>query len=205
MDIFTDFGKFFHTLRNESQLRWLGPSKGVVHLATASLVNALWDLWGKIEGKPVWRLLCDMSPEEIVSLVDFTHLSDELTKEEALEMLTKQVPSRVEREEKVLKEGFPLYITSVGWLGYSEDKVRDLCKKAVGSGFKRFKMKVGLDKENNDHRAALIREEVGWDVPLMMDANQVCNIHPVLALVKYGTWCHFIGYMVHEESLFCNV
>lgn len=176
VNILTEFGDFYHALCNESQLRWLGPKKGVVHLAAGAVVNALWDLWGKVEEKPVWRLLCDMTPEEIVSLVDFTHLSDELTKEEALEMLTERVSSRSEREEKVLREGYPLYITSIGWLGYSDEKVRSLCKEAVRSGFKSFKMKVGLNAEDDARRASIIRSEVGWDVPLMMDANQVRTI-----------------------------
>ena len=174
LDVFTEFGQFWHRLTNESQLRWIGPEKGVVHLATAAIINALWDLWGKVEGKPVWKLLCGMTPEEIVSLVDFTHLTDELTKEEAITMLSKKVSSRGEREAEVLKNGYPLYITSIGWLGYSDEQVTTLCKKALASGFKRFKMKVGLDAEDDARRAAIIRAEVGWEVPLMMDANQVC-------------------------------
>lgn len=173
LQVFTDFGGFWHKLTNESQLRWIGPEKGVVHLATAAVINALWDLWGKIECKPVWKLLCDMTPEETVSLIDFTHLTDEFTKEEALAMLSRQLPSRSLREADVLKEGYPLYITSIGWLGYSKEQVSQLCKKALGEGFKRFKMKVGVDLEEDVSRAALIRAEVGWDVPLMMDANQV--------------------------------
>lgn len=174
LDILTDFGHFWHQLTNESQLRWIGPEKGVVHLATAAVINALWDIWGKIEGKPVWRLLCGMSPEEIVSLIDFTHLTDELTKDEALAMLREKAPSRAQRESDVVANGYPLYITSIGWLGYTDEQVSALCKKALSDGFKRFKMKVGLDMEEDARRAALIRSEVGWDVPLMMDANQVC-------------------------------
>lgn len=173
LEVLTNFGQFWHQLTNESQLRWIGPEKGVVHLATAAVVNALWDLWGKIEGKPVWRLLCDMSPEEIVSLIDFTHLTDELTKDEALTMLREKAPSRAQRESDVVANGYPLYITSIGWLGYTDEQVSTLCKKALGDGFKRFKMKVGLDMEGDARRAALIRSEVGWEVPLMMDANQV--------------------------------
>ena len=173
VDVLTDFGRFWHSLTNESQLRWIGPEKGVVHLATAAIINALWDIWGKIEGKPVWRLLSTMTPEEIVSLIDFTHLTDELTKEEALSILSKQVLSRGVREAEVLKNGYPLYITSIGWLGYSSEQVKTLCRKAVELGFTRFKMKVGLDMEDDAKRAAIIRAEVGWEVPLMMDANQV--------------------------------
>ena len=173
VSVYTDFGVFWHSLVNESQLRWIGPEKGVVHLATAAIVNALWDLWGKIENKPVWKVLCDLSPEEIVSLLDFTHLTDTLTKDEAIEMLTKNVPTRAQRVKELEEKGFPAYITSIGWLGYSEDRIRSLCKRALESGFTRFKMKVGLDVEDDVRRAGIIREEVGWDVPLMMDANQV--------------------------------
>ena len=182
LDVLTDFGTFWHQLTNESQLRWIGPEKGVVHLATAAVVNALWDLWGKIEGKPVWRLLSGMTPEEIVSLIDFTHLTDELTKDEALALLREKVPSRGQREADVVANGYPLYITSIGWLGYTDEQVSTLCKKALGDGFKRFKMKVGLDAEEDARRAALIRAEVGWDVPLMMDANQVKS----LVTVRYS-------------------
>lgn len=173
LDVLTEFGKFWHRITNESQLRWIGPEKGVIHLATAAVINALWDLWGKVEGKPVWKLLCDMTPEEIVSVIDFTHLTDELTKNEALSMLSERVSLRAQREADVLKNGYPLYITSIGWLGYTDEQVSMLCKKALGAGFKRFKMKVGLDAEDDARRAAVIRKEVGWDVPLMMDANQV--------------------------------
>ena len=173
LSIYTDFGTFWHGLVNESQLRWIGPEKGAVHLATAAIINALWDLWGKIENKPVWKVLCELSPEEITSLVDFTHITDELTREEAIEMLTRNAPTRAQRIKELEEKGFPAYITSIGWLGYSEDRIRDLCKQALASGFSRFKMKVGLDVEDDARRAGVIREEVGWDVPLMMDANQV--------------------------------
>ena len=173
LDIYTNFGVFWHGLVNESQLRWIGPEKGVVHLATAAIINALWDLWGKIENIPMWKVLCDLSPEEIVSLVDFTHLTDTLTQDEALEILKRNAPTRAQRTKELGEKGFPAYITSIGWLGYSEDRIRDLCKRALESGFTRFKMKVGLDVEDDARRAGIIREEVGWDVPLMMDANQV--------------------------------
>ena len=173
LSIYTDFGTFWHNLVNESQLRWIGPEKGAVHIATAGIVNALWDLWGKIENKPVWKVLCDLTPEEIVSLIDFTHITDTLTKGEALALLKKLASTRSQRIKEIEKEGYPAYITSIGWLGYSEDKIRHLCKNALESGFERFKMKVGLDVEDDSRRAEIIREEVGWSVPLMMDVNQV--------------------------------
>ena len=173
LSIYTDFGKFWHDLVNESQLRWIGPEKGAVHIATAGIINALWDLWGKIENKPMWKVLCDLSPEEIVSLVDFTHMTDVMTRDEATALLMKNAPTRGQRVREMEEKGYPAYITSVGWLGYSEDKIRHKCREALGSGFTRFKMKVGLDVEDDARRAEIIREEVGWEAPLMMDVNQV--------------------------------
>ena len=141
-EILTDFGGFWRELTNESQLRWLGPEKGVTHLAVAAIVNAFWDLWGKIEGKPVWKLLMDMSPEETVSLLDFRYITDALTKEEALKILRDSFATRGERELVAKKEGYPLYTTSVGWLGYSDDRIRGLCQNALKDGITMFKMKV---------------------------------------------------------------
>ena len=118
-------------------------------------------------------MLCDLSPEEIVSLVDFTHMTDVMTKDEAIALLTKNAPTRGQRVREMEEKGYPAYITSIGWLGYGEDKIRRLCQQALGSGFTRFKMKVGLDVEDDARRAEIIREEVGWEAPLMMDVNQV--------------------------------
>ena len=173
LDIFTDFSTFWHQLVGESQLRWIGPEKGAVHLAAAGIVNALWDIWGKIEGKPVWQLLSDMSPEEIISLVDFTYMTDVVTRGEALEILRKNQSSRGQRVTELREKGYPAYITSVGWLGNDEETIRSCCKSALASGFTRFKMKVGLSVEEDARRCQVIREEVGWDCPLMMDVNQV--------------------------------
>ena len=142
LDILTDFAGFWREITNESQLRWLGPEKGVTHLAVAAIVNSLWDLWGKIEQKPVWKLLADMTPEETVSLVDFRYISDAVSREEALEILREKFPTRAEREERARREGYPLYTTSAGWLGYSDDRIRDLCIGALGEGITQFKMKV---------------------------------------------------------------
>ncbi len=151
-EIYTNFGSFWASLVNESQLRWIGPEKGAIHLAVAGVINALWDLWGKIEGKPVWKLLSDMSPEEIVSLLDFRYISDALTKEDALQILREGVATRAAREEELRKNGYPAYITSVGWLGYDDDKVKALCKEALKDGFTRFKMKVGQDVQDDIRR-----------------------------------------------------
>ena len=172
LDIYTDFATFWHSLTCESQLRWIGPEKGAIHLAVAAVINGLWDLWGKIEGKPVWRLLSDMTPEEIMSLVDWGYLSDALTKDEALEILRRNFSTRSTRIQDVTENGYPAYTTSVGWLGYSDEKIKVLCQEAVQNGFTQFKMKVGQDLDDDVRRAKVIRDEIGWDVPLMMDANQ---------------------------------
>ena len=172
VDILTDFRAFWRRLTNESQLRWLGPEKGVTHLAVAAVVNALWDLWGKIEGKPVWKLLSTMTPEETVSLIDFRYISDVLTEEEALTILRDKYSSRVSRETEAREAGYPLYTTSAGWLGYSEEKIATLCREALDAGITNFKMKVGQNLEDDVGRARIIRREIGWERVLMMDANQ---------------------------------
>ena len=174
--VYTDFGSFWHGLVNESQLRWIGPEKGAVHLAAAAVINALWDIWGKIEGKPVWKLLCDMSPQEIASLIDFTYRSDALTKEEAIDILTKKVPTKKQREVEMERDGYSAYTTSVGWLRIPDETVKSLCKSAQAAGFTRFKMKIGLSVEDDTRRAELLKKEIGWNNILMMDVNQVCII-----------------------------
>ncbi|MGH7779111.1 MAG: L-fuconate dehydratase [Candidatus Binataceae bacterium] len=174
--IAADFNGFWRSLTNESQLRWLGPEKGVLHLATAAIVNAVWDLYAKAEGKPVWKLVADMTPEQFVACVDFRYLSDALTREQALEILRRNLPTRVAREAEMRRDGYPAYITSAGWLGYPDDKVRALCREALAAGWTRFKMKVGLNRDENIHRAALMREEIGAGATLMADANQVWDV-----------------------------
>jgi L-fuconate dehydratase len=171
-----DMGAFWRRVTGDSQLRWLGPEKGVIHLATAALVNAVWDLYAKAEGKPLWKLLSDMSPEEIVRCVDFRYITDALTPDEALEILRRNEPTKGEREEEMLKDGFPAYTTSAGWLGYSDEKIRRLCREAVAEGWGHIKIKVGRDVEDDERRAGIIREEIGPDRKLMMDANQVWEV-----------------------------
>ncbi|MCA1740064.1 MAG: L-fuconate dehydratase, partial [Actinobacteria bacterium] len=171
-----DMGAFWHRITGDSQLRWLGPEKGVIHLATAAIVNAVWDLYAKAESKPLWKLLVDMSPEEIVSCIDFRYITDVITPGEALEILRENEPTKATCEEEMLRDGFPAYTTSTGWLGYSDEKLRQLCREAVEAGWTHFKMKVGTNIEDDARRAALIREEIGPDRKLMMDANQVWDV-----------------------------
>ena len=167
-----DLGAFWRELVGDSQLRWIGPEKGAIHLATAAVVNAVWDLVAKRAGKPVWKLLADMSPAEIVALVDFRYMTDALTPAAALELLQRAVPGRADREAVLRRDGYPAYSTSVGWLGYDDDKVRRLAREALAEGWTRFKMKVGADVEDDVRRAAILREVLGPGRMLAVDANQ---------------------------------
>ncbi|HYV97238.1 MAG TPA: L-fuconate dehydratase [Gemmatimonadaceae bacterium] len=167
----TDMAGFWRRLTSESQLRWIGPEKGAVHLATAAVVNAVWDLWAKIERKPLWKLVADMTPEEIVSCIDFRYITDALTPDEARRMLRDLAPSRLEREAYLAARGMPAYTTSVGWLGYPDARIRELCRSAVTEGWTHFKMKVGADLADDRRRAAIVRSEIGPACALMMDAN----------------------------------
>ena len=168
-----DMGAFWRHVTGDSQLRWVGPEKGVIHLATAAIVNAVWDLYAKVEGKPLWKLLSDMSPEELVSCVDFRYITDAITPDEALEILRENEATKGNREAEMLRDGFPAYTTSAGWLGYPDEKVRRLSREAVEAGWEHVKIKVGMDIEDDARRAALVREEIGPDRKLMLDANQV--------------------------------
>ena len=190
--ITSDMRAFWRSVTSDGQLRWIGPEKGALHLATGALVNAVWDLYAKSERKPVWKLLLDMTPEQLVSIIDFRYITDAITPEEALEILRKNLPTRPAREAEMLEHGFPAYTTSAAWLGYSEDKLRRLCREAVAQGWTHVKMKVGASLDDDVRRAALIREEIGWERKLMMDANQVWGVDEAIAnmkvLAKFNPW-----------------
>lgn len=187
-----DMGAFWRRITGDSQLRWVGPEKGVIHLATAAIVNAVWDLWAKSEGKPLWKLLADMSPEEVVRCIDFRYITDALTPDEALDILRRNEPTKATREAEMREVGFPAYTTSAGWLGYSDDKVRRLLREGIDAGWTHFKQKVGGDIADDMRRAALIREEIGPDRVLMMDANQVWDVPEAIAnmeqLKAFNPW-----------------
>jgi L-fuconate dehydratase len=170
--ITADWSGFWRELTSESQLRWVGPEKGVLHMATAAVVNAVWDLVAKERGVPLWKLLVDMTPEELVACVDFRYLSDALTPDEALAILRGNAPTKAEREREILASGFPAYITSAGWLGYSDEKIRELCRAGVRDGWTHFKIKVGADPGDDLRRARIVREEIGPTRRLLLDANQ---------------------------------
>src|SRR6266536_714990 len=191
-ETFADMGGFWRSITGDSQLRWIGPEKGVIHLATAAVVNAVWDLYAKREGKPLWKLLVDMTPEQVVSCIDFRYITDALRPEEALEILRANAPTKAEREEEMRRRGFPAYTTSAGWLGYPEEKVRQLAREARDAGWTHFKMKVGRDLEADVRRARLLREEICPDAHLMMDANQVWDvgeaIERIRVLAEFDPW-----------------
>ncbi len=190
--ITTNMATFWRTLTSDSQLRWIGPEKGVIHLATAAVVNAVWDLYAKVEGKPVWKLLSDMSPEQLVSCIDFRYITDALTPEEAIAILQKNVASRGQREAEMLQKGYPAYTTSAGWLGYSDEKLRTLCREAIARGWTHFKLKVGASLQDDLRRIRIMREEIGPDRKLMVDANQVWDVDEAIAhmqvLAPYHPW-----------------
>lgn len=183
-EITSDMAGFWRGLVGDSQLRWLGPEKGVVHLATAALVNAVWDLYAKAEGKPLWKLLADMTPEQLVACVDFRYIDDALTPAEAIELLGTRLAGRSARELEMRRDGFPAYTTSAGWLGYSDDKIRELARQAIADGFTHLKMKVGTDLESDLRRARLLRDAIGPDHALMLDANQVWGIGETIAAMR---------------------
>ncbi|WP_428646896.1 L-fuconate dehydratase [Roseibium sp.] len=171
-----DPGRFWRHVTSDSQLRWIGPDKGAMHLATGAVVNAVWDLLARKAGKPVWRLVADMSPEEIVGIVDFRYLTDAITPEEALTILKAAEPGKAERIARLETSGYPCYTTSAGWLGYPDDKLRRLCREAVAAGYTHVKLKVGRDLEDDIRRLRIAREELGPDRFLMIDANQVWEV-----------------------------
>ena len=191
-EITADMGAFWRRVVGDSQLRWVGPEKGVLHLATAAVVNAVWDLWAKVEGKPLWKLLADMTPEEIVRCVDFRYITDAITPAEATALLERNVASRAVREAELRRDGYPAYTTSAGWLGYSDEKVRRLCREGMIEGWSHFKIKVGRDLSDDIRRAGIIRDEIGPDRTLMMDANQVWDVDEAIAfmreLARFDPW-----------------
>ena len=197
-DVIANLRGFLRDLTVDKQLRWLGPEKGILHMATGALVNAVWDMWAKREGKPLWKLLVDLTPEQIVGAIDFTYITDALTPHEALEILRRQQPGKAAREAEMRRDGFPAYTTSTGWLGYSDEKVRRLCREAIAQGWTAFKMKVGPNLEDNIRRAALMRAEIGPQRRLMMDANQCWDVGESILQMK--ELARFDPYWIEEPT-----
>lgn len=187
--ITADFGAYWHSLAGESQLRWLGPEKGVVHLALAAIVNAIWDLYGKSERKPVWKLLADMTPQQLVACIDFHHIADALTPDEARDILERCTGTKAQREAELLRIGYPAYTTSVGWLGYSDEKIRDLCRAALADGWTHFKVKVGGRPEDDLRRVSAVRAAIGPGHKLMIDSNQRWDVDEAIARINELSGC----------------
>lgn len=183
-EITSDMAGFWRMITSDSQLRWLGPEKGVIHLATGALVNAVWDLYAKAEKKPLWKLIGDMTPEQFISCIDFTYLTDVITPEEGLQILKQLEDTKQERIDYLLKNGYPAYTTSAGWLGYTDEKIRKLCREAKAEGWNYLKMKVGADIDADVKRARIIREEIGEEMRLMMDANQRWEVQEAIDNMK---------------------
>ncbi|MFF8817621.1 enolase C-terminal domain-like protein [Leucobacter sp. NPDC015123] len=180
-DLVNDLGAAAKRLVHDSQLRWLGPEKGVSHMAAGAVINTLWDVRAKREGKPLWRLLAEMSPEEIVSAIDFTHIQNALTPDEALEILRAGEAGKAERLAELAANGHPAYTTTPGWLGYSDEKLVRLSKEAVAAGYDMIKLKVGTSLEDDVRRMRLAREAVGPDIRISIDANQRWEVDEAIA------------------------
>jgi L-fuconate dehydratase len=184
-ELIGDLGSVYRTMKADTHLRWLGPDKGVVHLALAAVMNAVWDLAARRANKPLWRLLVDMTPEQLVDVADLSYLSDALTRDEALAMLQEKYDSRATRVSDLESlGGYPCYTTSAGWLGYSDDKLRRLLQEAVDEGYTHVKLKVGGDIEDDVRRLAIAREVIGWDINLMIDANQVWDVPEAISAMS---------------------
>jgi L-fuconate dehydratase len=184
-EITGDMAGWWRRLTSDSQLRWLGPEKGTIHLAAAAITNAVWDLWAKRERKPVWQLVSDLSPRQFVSLVDFRYITDAITPDEAIDLLGALEPTKAARIAELRRDGYPAYVTSVGWLGYPEDKVRALCREALADGWRSFKTKVGISVAGDVRRCEVMREELGDDVSLMADANQVWDVDEAITWIGH--------------------
>ena len=168
------------------QIRFMSPERGVLQLATCAVLNAIWDLWAKAEGKPLWKLVCDLTPEQFVSCIDFRYLTDVLTRDQALEMLKKQHATKADRMKLAEQnKAVPAYNTSVGWLGLSDEKVKQLLREAAAQGFRHFKLKAGLGIETDRKRLSLVREAAGDDAVLMVDVNQLWDVDEAIEYMKH--------------------
>ena len=183
-ELVADLGGLWRRLVTDSQLRWLGPEKGVIHLATAAIVNAVWDLYAKLEGKPLWKLLVDLTPEQVVACIDFRYIEDALTRDEALDILRRNEATKAERESILLAEGFPAYTTSAGWIGYPENTLPERAREALAAGFTHLKLKVGTDIESDLRRARLVRDAIGPECRLSLDANQAWGVDEAIEAIR---------------------
>ena len=177
--------EFWRKLAGDSQLRWVGPEKGVIHLALAAILNAIWDLWAKQQGKPVWQLVADLSPEQLVSTIDFRHIRDVITESEAIKILRSACDGQDARRQSLMDKGYPAYTTSAGWLGYPDEKIRKRCKAAIADGWTAIKIKVGRDLEDDKRRCAIVRQTIGDELRMMIDANQVWEVDEAIDWLQH--------------------
>ena len=183
-ELMADFGTTYKKMADDPNLRWLGPHKGVIHLALAAVVNACYDLWAKSRSQPLWELLVELSPEEVINTLDFSYYEDILTKEEAIKLMNNQQVGKIERMG-ILKEGYPGYDTSIGWFNYSDEKLTNNIKKSIDQGFTALKLKVGSSNEERDiRRAELVRKAAGSKATIMLDANQQWNLPKAISTCK---------------------
>ena len=191
-EIAADMRGFWRRITGDSQLRWIGPEKGAIHLATAAMVNAVWDLWAKSVGKPLWRLVADLTPEQFINCIDFRYLTDVLTPAAALQRLESLAATKADRIVEMQAVGYPAYTTSAGWLGYSDERLRQLCRQRLSEGWDVFKIKVGRDLDDDRRRCRIIREEIGPDRRLLTDANQVWEVSQAIEwmqqLAEFDPW-----------------
>jgi L-fuconate dehydratase len=183
-EVLADLGGLARRLAADSPLRWLGPERGVVHMAIGAVLNACWDLAARRAGKPLWLLLAELSPQEIVHLIDFRHMTDVLTPDDALALLERGADGRAERVEALRRDGYPAYSSSPGWLGYSDSRLAQLCAQAVGHGFDQVKLKVGGSLADDKRRCAIARQAVGEDVAIALDANQVWDVGIAIGWIR---------------------
>ncbi|HLB80100.1 MAG TPA: enolase C-terminal domain-like protein, partial [Dongiaceae bacterium] len=193
-----DMAGFWRHVTGDSQLRWIGPEKGAIHLATAAVVNAVWDLWAKAAGKPLWRLVADMTPEQFVACIDFRYITDALTPSEALEILRHNAPTKAERAAEMVARGYPAYTTSAGWLGYPDDKLRALSRAAIAEGWNHLKVKVGRSLDDDIRRLRVVREEIGPERKLMVDANQIWDVPEAIAWM--AELAPFVPWWIEEPT-----
>ena len=189
---------FSRRMTSDSQLRWVGPEKGIIHMASGAIINAVWDILSKLDNKPLWQLVSDMNAEQISNTIDFRHITDFLNQDEAFEILKPHQKTKLDRVSILENEGYPCYVTSAGWLGYSDKKLQRLCLEAKDNGFEYVKLKVGKDLKDDMRRLEIARTTLGPDIKIMIDANQVWEVGQAIKWMK--SLAEFDPYFIEEPT-----
>ena len=189
---------FSRRMTSDSQLRWVGPEKGIIHMASGAIINAVWDILSKLDNKPLWQLVSDMNAEQISNIIDFRHITDFLNQDEAVEILKSHQKTKLDRVSILENEGYPCYVTSAGWLGYSDKKLQRLCLEAKDNGFEYVKLKVGKDLKDDMRRLEIARTTLGPDIKIMIDANQVWEVGQAIKWMK--SLAEFDPYFIEEPT-----